>query len=68
MLAMSINLRLSRKAWATRHVPVLNQPGQDVGFHVDGRYPYEDAVGFVEHTGSVVKTIIQTIAPPKTPQ
>ena len=50
------------------HVAVPNQAGKDVGFHVDSRYPYEDAVGFAEHSGSVVKTIIQAIAPPKSPQ
>jgi RHS repeat-associated protein len=43
------------------HIPVPVSPGQGVSFHVDTRYPYEDAVGFAEHTGSVVKTIVNTL-------
>ena len=43
------------------HVPVPVPGGQGVEIHVDNRYPYKDVAGFAEHTGSVVKTIIQTL-------
>jgi hypothetical protein len=50
---------------ASTHVPI---PGKlrfdpygnplDVPFHVDQRYPYEDLVGFGEHAGDVIMTIL----------
>jgi hypothetical protein len=43
------------------HIEVPTSPNQAVGFHVDSRYPYEDVVGAVAHTGSVIKTILKTV-------
>jgi RHS repeat-associated protein len=44
------------------HIPVSSLPGQLQTFHVDARYPYEDFTGLVDHTGSMLHTLWNSIA------
>jgi RHS repeat-associated protein len=50
------------------HLPVpgslkLAPDGQpiDVDFHIDARYPFEDATGFANHAGSIVHTLFNDV-------
>ena len=43
------------------HVPVVVAPNATVPWHIDQRYPWEDVVGFGQHTGSVFHTLFNDV-------